>query len=133
MFLPCRLRKEHKMWQFCTYVWNALSLIPYNQAFASLTFHVICTEGYLPGGGIRGGAVLTVGGGGRKGGGGRWVGGAPGGKNGGGLVKLSTSGLDRSERTCKISNYSYNCYVKRVEDRLPLFPVTTTGKYYLCS
>lgn len=54
----------------------------------------------LPGGGIRGGAVLTVGGGGRNGGGGRWVGGAPGGKNGGGLLKLlSTSVADLSERT----------------------------------
>lgn len=92
-------------------MWNVLCLIHYHQAFddnAFLLFHIL----YLPGGGIRGGAVLTVGGGGRKGGGGRWVGGAPGGKNGGGLVKLSTSGLDRSERTCKISNYSYNCYVR---------------------
>jgi len=82
--------------------WNALSLS--HKIFggnASLIFPTQCSAGYLPGGGIRGGAVLTVGGGGRKGGGGRWVGGAPGGKNGGGLVKLSTSGLDRSERTCK--------------------------------
>lgn len=63
----------------------------------------------------------------------KWVGGALGGEKGDGLVKLSTSGLDRSERTCKISNYSYNCYVKRVEDRFPLFPVTTTGKCYLCT
>lgn len=82
---------------------------------------------YLPGGGIRGGAVLTVGGGGRKGGGGRWVGGAPGGKNGGGLVKLSTSGLDRSERTCKISNCSYNCYVKSVEDSFLFFQLLYQG------
>lgn len=46
------------------------------------------------------------------------------------MVKLSTSGLERSERTCKISNSSYNCYVKRAEDRFPLFPVTKIGKYH---
>lgn len=104
-----------------------LSLIHYHQP---LIFQSLCGTEYLPGGGIRGGAVLTVGGGGRKGGGGRWVGGAPGGKNGGGLVKLSTSGLDRSERTCKISNCSYNCYVKSVEDSFLLLPVTISGKHY---
>lgn len=32
----------------------------------------------------------------------KWVGGALGGEKGGGLVKLSTSGLDHSERNCML-------------------------------
>lgn len=47
-----------------------LSLIHYHH-HQPLIFQSLCGTEYLPGGGIRGGAVLTVGGGGRKGGGGR--------------------------------------------------------------
>lgn len=62
--------------------------------------------GYLLGGGISGGAALTLGGGGMKGGGGM-LGGGPGGKKGGILAGVESASDDEcSDITCEAHTHA---------------------------